>query len=104
MSLQITACISCGRYGPSHFCSQRCQEWFDAGNPPYSKPDLSTWYRTRDGKILPLGQTGFLIACAHCAKSFDSKGLRCCSPECERHYRDREDSRAALATVGDEPI
>jgi hypothetical protein len=105
MTLQAHACLSCGRtsIGTASFCSPRCRDWFDTGNPPYSKPDLSGWYRTRDGKILPLGQSGFQISCIGCGKTFDSKGLRCCSADCEQHYREREDRRAVMADAGMEP-
>jgi hypothetical protein len=80
------------------FCSARCREWFDVGNPPYdshyaSKAD-PRWYS------LPTGPHGFLIDCAGCGRRFDSKGLRCCSPECERRYRERQDNAAVMAEVG----
>jgi predicted nucleic acid-binding Zn ribbon protein len=71
------------------FCSANCRELYDAGgfsahDPTYHhKKDNPRWYR------LPLGKRGFLIECAGCSKAFDSKGQWCCSPECERAYRDR---------------
>jgi hypothetical protein len=46
---------------------------------------------------------GFKIVCAHCRKGFESKGLRCCSPECERAQREREVNLAVLAEAGIEP-
>jgi hypothetical protein len=46
------------------------------------------------------GAHGFMIQCAGCAKEFDSKRLRCCSAECERPYREREQNLAVLAEVG----
>jgi DNA-directed RNA polymerase subunit M/transcription elongation factor TFIIS len=42
---------------------------------------------------------GFLIDCRSCKKPFVSKGLRCCSPECERQYRERETIAATMAEV-----
>lgn len=78
----------------------RCRTWFDAGNPPHTDLDLTKSYTTRAGEILPLGKFGFRIACAGCGKSFDSKGPRCCSSDCEQHYRERQDNRAVMAGIG----
>jgi predicted nucleic acid-binding Zn ribbon protein len=83
------------RQGGGRFCSDRCRSLYDDGFP-----------RSRDitpvRYSLPLGSNGFLIDCAHCGKRFDSKGLRCCSPECERRLREqaanKADLRAAPAT------
>jgi hypothetical protein len=36
----VGACFSCGRtyiYRRGRFCSERCREWFDAGNQPYDR-------------------------------------------------------------------
>ena len=88
----ITACFMCARgmlYRGSRFCSDRCRDYYDEGNPGH----LQDWrhpvitYRTR-------------IPCAHCRKEFDSKGLRCCSSECERAYKDRKDNLAVMAEAG----
>ena len=46
------------------------------------------------------GKEGFYINCAHCNKEFESKGLRCCSKECEKAYRERQDNLATLAEAG----
>jgi hypothetical protein len=100
-------CFSCGPgYVPkapigddsTRFCGDRCRQWFDDGNPPYD-PDYASktnprWYS------LPMGRHGFLIECWGCGKTFDSKGLRCCSTECERAYRRREENAATMAEVG----
>jgi hypothetical protein len=62
------------------------------------QPDIACTYL--DGRPMAKGVHGFKINCAHCAKEFDSKGLRCCSTECERGYRERQQNRATLAEVG----
>jgi hypothetical protein len=88
-------CFTCGRGclpNSNRFCSTRCREGFDAGAPPASKTGLH-WYS------LPIGPTGFLVNCAGCGKRFDSRGLRCCSTECERRYRERAENIAAMAEV-----
>jgi hypothetical protein len=99
-----TTCFLCGRSytygGPSgddsgRFCSVRCRENYDAGKRPQSSPQL---YSLRPGK------TGFYITCAGCAREFESLGLRCCTPECERAYRERSESRELMAEVGMAPV
>jgi len=96
----IPRCFTCGReftLKPStgddnthRFCHPRCREAFDNGAPPfdpnYASKNNPRWYS------LPIGPQGFYINCAGCGCRFDSKGLRCCSPECERRYRDRQES------------
>lgn len=98
-------CFMCGRrmlYRGGRFCCERCRDFYDAGNNP---GDLQTEIAYRWGDLQPmqLGAAGFLIACAHCRKEFDSKGLRCCSTECERAYCEQQDNLAVLAAVGIEP-
>jgi hypothetical protein len=93
-------CFTCGRgYLPkpkedesNRFCSTRCREGFDAG-APYDPAGKTNRYS------LPIGPTGFLINCLGCGKRFDSRGLRCCSIECERRYRERAENIAAMAEV-----
>jgi hypothetical protein len=46
------------------------------------------------------GAHGFVIECLGGRKEFDSKGLRCCSSECERAYRSSKDAVATMAEVG----
>ena len=46
------------------------------------------------------GSKGFYIACAHCRKEFESLGLRCCSAECERAHREREENLVIMAQAG----
>ena len=88
-------CFMCGRgmtYCNSRFCSDRCRAYYDIGGAAVGQD----WLRS-------LGLKGFPIDCAHCRKGFDSKGLRCCSTECERRYRERQENLAVMAEVGMEP-
>jgi predicted nucleic acid-binding Zn ribbon protein len=101
----IGACFTCARgviYRGSRFCSDRCRDYYDTGAPgceqDWRQPDIA--YAYLDGRPMAKGVHGFKINCAHCAKEFDSRGLRCCSTECERGYREREQNRATLAEVG----
>jgi hypothetical protein len=120
------------------FCSDRCRDWYDAGNAGYRQDwlqptkvedvPLSDWRvvagppgtvetnpwqsivsesdRRRGGR--PAGSMrrtvhGYMIVCAGCQHEFESKGLRCCSIECERRYRERQDNLAIMAEAGIEP-
>ena len=47
-----------------------------------------------------MGRHGFLIDCAGCGKRFDSKGLRCCSPACERSLGDRRKTERLKIEAG----
>ena len=112
------------------FCSMRCQQWFDDGNPSFEEqqeherelikapldtlvvvagpPELevsSKLYRDLGFSGTPMrrGTHGFYIACKHCNKEFESKGLRCCSHDCEKGYRESEANRAVLKEAGIEP-
>jgi hypothetical protein len=53
------------------------------------------------GRSFPMqmGPTGFFIDCVGCGRRFESRGLRCCSPECETLCREREETRAIMAGV-----
>jgi hypothetical protein len=102
---QYRDCFACGRsftYRGSNgddsgrFCSSRCRVAYDAGFPRYEPPNYDKLYRFRDGKIMPIGPTGFLIECASCRKRFDSRGLRCCSTECERKLGRKQELEADL--------
>jgi hypothetical protein len=113
-------CFSCG-YGMicrgSRFCSDRCREWYDVGNPGFAQDWLErkrTAWRVIAGPRGTVGteyhnpdlrstKAGCPIGCAHCGQEFDSKGLRCCSIECEHAYRERQDNLATMAEVGIEP-
>jgi endogenous inhibitor of DNA gyrase (YacG/DUF329 family) len=83
-------------YRGNRFCSERCRDYYDAGNPgdaqDWLRPDII--YYDRDGRPMKMTTQGFLIPCAHCQKEFDSKSLRSFSPECERRYRERQDNLA----------
>lgn len=100
---QIRSCFSCGRSfeGKGRFCSDRCRDWFDVGNSPYdvdyASKSKTRWYS------LPIGATGFLINCLGCGKPFDSWGLRCCSSDCERRFREREENLRLMAQAGMAP-
>jgi hypothetical protein len=101
------ACFACGRsFMPrpstgddnTHaFCSAGCREYYDAGGPPfdpsYASKTNPRWYS------LPMGRHGFVIRCFGCDKDFDSKGLRCCSIECERDYLRRRENEQTMAAV-----
>ena len=96
---EAIACFSCGRsfiyfapigHDSGRFCSARCREWFDAGNPAHRPLDTSKLFN------LPIGPHGFLISCAGCNNRFDSKGLRCCSPDCERRLGRKRELDAVL--------
>jgi hypothetical protein len=80
----------------TRFCSTLCRDGFDAGLPPYG--ERSPAYR------LPQSGDGFRIECKGCRKPFVSRGLRCCSPECERGYGEQLDIKATMAEVGMEPM
>jgi hypothetical protein len=110
----IVPCFVCGhafvyrgRQGElsGRFCSIRCQEWYDQGNPGYERQRELTkvQYRWRDGRPMRPGKEGFYIACKHCNKEFESKGLRCCSKECESAYLESEARKATLKEAGIEP-
>jgi hypothetical protein len=103
----IVPCFSCGytfvyrgRQGELNgcFCSMRCQDWYDAGNEPIGEEIV---YRCRDRRPMKRGPKG--IDCVNCRKEFESLGLRCCSIECERSYRERQNNLAVLAEAGIEP-
>jgi hypothetical protein len=116
-----------------NFCSLRCQAWYDDGNPSYEEqqeherkllraplesfvvvagpPGLEVgadYYASVFPKgftFTPMrrGSEGFYIACKHCNKEFESKGLRCCSQDCERGYRESQERRTVLKEAGIEP-
>jgi hypothetical protein len=111
-SHNIIACWSCGYTfiykGRSeelngNFCSMRCQEWYDAGNPRHCDINKIV-YRDRNGVVaMKPGRHGFHIRCPGCNKEFESKGLLCCSADCERRYRERQENLAIMAKAGIEP-
>jgi hypothetical protein len=102
----------------------RCQDWYDAGNKALGDPDTTNLRRWKviagppgleigsdhytgvfGREPIPMwrGRDGFYIACKHCNEEFESKGLRCCSKECETAYRETEERRAKMKEAGIEP-
>ena len=136
----VTACWSCGYTFKSrphgrinaNFCSKRCQDYYDDGNPTYEQQqqresDLEVaplnsfkciagpsgtvgtnlWQsilgRCGDGTPMRRGTKGYHIQCKGCGKEFESKGLRCCSIDRERRYLEGEANRKLMAEVGIAP-
>jgi hypothetical protein len=110
----IITCFACGysfvyrgRQGElnGRFCSMRCQDWYDAGNPSYERQRELTKivYRDRAGRPMKPGRDGFYIRCVGCDTEFESKGLRACSIECERRHNERKNNLAIMAEAGIEP-
>jgi hypothetical protein len=123
---RIIPCFVCGfRFikKDSLFCSDRCRDWYDAGHAPISNADnydLTGWrviscvtqlgptigsdyYAEALGRQpidMRPGRDGFYIRCAHCHREFESKGLRCCSTECERGLKEHRDNLAVMAEAG----
>jgi len=71
------------------FCSKTCQDGFDAGSR-YKPVEIAS--RHNDGQTMGKRGQGFAVTCPGCDKEFTSLGLRCCSPECERRYRERREA------------
>ena len=108
------------------FCSPRCREAYDAGLPPYDPdqlrklvskfspgglhvvagpPGLSSYDPLLGSQQLSRGikrrgSAGWIVECLNCGAEFDSAGLRCCSVECERRYRDRSENEQLMAEAG----
>jgi hypothetical protein len=88
-------CFMCGRtfteekgHGLNgRFCSTLCLDGYDAGLMPPQPPRCS----------LPMRGDGFVITCKGCKCEFVSRGLRCCSAECDRQHRERQDIEATIA-------
>ena len=78
----------------------RCQNRYDGGNEPVSDGIVYHW---RDGRPMRMGPKGFYVDCAYCRKEFESIGLTCCSVECERIYRERQNNLAVMAQAGIDP-
>lgn len=62
-------------------------------NPLANSTQLSRGIKRR-------GPNGFVIECFGCGKNFDSRGLRCCSSECERQYLKHCENEQLMAEVG----
>ena len=104
-------CFACGRgitYKASRFCSQRCRDLYDSGNPGHRQDwlrqsksnapfrvvappgvEIGSMYHFGKSDLAAVRPTqhGFTIRCADCQTEFESAGLRCCSTECERRHR-----------------
>jgi predicted nucleic acid-binding Zn ribbon protein len=96
-------CFACGRSfikGDGRFCSPRCRDGFDAGLPPFQQHEARITYTWLDGRPMQSRGDGLLIPCAHCKREFVSKGVRCCSTECERKLRERKEIAATIAEAG----
>jgi ribosomal protein L24E len=117
----IGGCFLCGRSysvlppmgdNSTRFCSDKCQEAYDAGAMPardvnpFAVP--ADQWRVIAGPLpgympkiaMQQGKHGFYINCLHCKREFESKGLRCCSVECERAYQGRVAAAQVVAEVG----
>jgi hypothetical protein len=127
----IVPCFVCGytfvykgRQGElnGRFCSLRCQDWYDAGNPSYEQQrehERKLLHTPIEDLTIIAGPPGVEVGsryrpfgdrpawdgrCAFCRKEFSSTGLRCCSKECEKSYLDRQANLATLKEAGIEPI
>jgi hypothetical protein len=92
-------CFACGRSfvkGDGRFCSAQCRAGFDAGLPPFQQQEARVTHMWLDGRPMKPRGDGFLIPCAQCKREFISKGLHCCSIECERKLRERKEIAAAI--------
>jgi hypothetical protein len=83
----------------ARFCSKTCQDGFDAG-VRYRPMEIE--YRHGDGRVMAKRGQGFAVTCPGCDKEFTSSGLRCCSPECERTYRERQEAITEATQIGHE--
>ena len=99
-------CVACGRatLSPDGFYHQRCRDWIARGESTArdrGRLDRFAYASLRhvagpDAGHLPRGMragpSGFFIRCHHCEMEFESKGLRCCSDDCERSLQRAEDA------------
>jgi hypothetical protein len=98
-AITSSTCFVCGRsygQGDGRFCSTKCRTAFDNGFPSCEAVSSPTPYG-----LQPRGD-GFVIECKGCRRPFVSKGLRCCSAECDRQHRERKEIEAIVAEVGGE--
>ena len=115
-------CVACGRatLNPDGFYQQRCRDWIARGEStakererfdPFNYASLRH-VAGPDPGYLPRGMRsgpGFFIRCLNCEMEFESKGLRCCSPDCEKALQCVEDlsgrrcSPPNLETLHDRP-
>jgi hypothetical protein len=115
-------CFLCSRSFPyrghkgdnnGRFCSDRCRQAYDAGYrraEPVDPFKVTTWRVVagsnpgyQPSTPMRAGKAGWHITCPGCQREFESKGLRCCSAECERRSREQAERLALMAEVGMEP-
>jgi hypothetical protein len=97
----IIKCFMCRfgmMYRGSCFCSDRCRVFHDASHE-HDRPHVIA-YRDQAGQPMKPTVDAFRISCAHCAREFEILGLRCCSADCERRYRERQENLALMAAGG----
>ena len=89
-------CFLCGRSFSraraenGRFCSQRCQDFYDAGE----------CRREIDPYDMQIGSKGFWTECADCKRRFESLGLRYCSQKCKENGAQKREIAATMAEVG----
>jgi hypothetical protein len=76
------------------FCSDKCRDGWDAG---------IRFRQTRPRWPWPTTAGGFRIDCRQGKKPFASTGLRCCSRDCERALKDRDEVMRVAAEIGHTP-
>jgi hypothetical protein len=111
---KVKACFRCkrsyvnGDADNARFCGTLCREAFDAGAPLDSSWherlfEVHKWRVVAGGdqgympRPMAIRGNGFAVTCAQCGREFGSQGLRCCSLECERKFRQRQELDAELA-------
>jgi hypothetical protein len=95
------------------FCSDKCRESYDAA---YRRPEAVDPFKPTGWRVVAGSNPGYLpstpmrrrsvawiISCPGCQCEFESRGLRCCSMECERRLQERAENMALMAEVGMEP-
>jgi hypothetical protein len=123
--VDLNRCLVCSRTFTAgkgvgtngRFCSRLCVDAFDAGYvhrsdgvgskdwavvaPAFDKGGaVKNLVGTRPyARNLPKSGDGFLVGCRHCKRQFVSKGLRCCSVECECQLDERRKIEATMAEV-----
>jgi hypothetical protein len=95
----------CGRgmkYRGSRFCSDRCRDFYAAGNPGHEQDWLrpKIIYSDRHGTPMRMGPQGFIINCAHCREGIRQSWpavlfaeARACLPGAARESGDHGRSR-----------
>jgi hypothetical protein len=122
---RIAGCFACGRsYAPplpggddsTRFCGSKCRMAYDAGAQPAREDSPfaiagGPWrvIAGADPGYVPktaMRQTrhGFTVACLHCKREFESSGLRCCSPTCERDLKESAQNVALIVEAGGELV